>query len=284
MVNADAPWLHLPAHLGMTVEVGPVPRSLDGAVLIEPWLGCTPNETLAHFPNGFGMHVSDGRTIVIDPAAGVDAGDDASWVVQGWGVAMAAMQSGLLTLHAAAVRLGDETVCIAGHQGAGKSTTAMALMNRGHQLLVDDLCLLTFDTGGKACVIPFARNVHLLPDAAAALGVDFDALPRLAGARAKAAFRPDSPPTAPQPIDRIVVLTPGADEEAVTTHSITGAARAAVLHLHANRQGIAPAVMGRARYFDLLTRLSASVPVVEIRRPRDDWSLDQVVEAIEAGS
>lgn len=56
----------------------------------------------------------------------------------------------------------------------------MALRNLGHQLLIDDVTVLHI-RDGSAWTTPYARNVHLLPDAAAALGVDFAALPLLAG-------------------------------------------------------------------------------------------------------
>lgn len=82
--------------------------------------------------------------------------------MQGWGVTLANMQRVNLSLHAATVQIGDQTVAIAGRRGAGKSTTSMALRARGHQLLVDDVTLIEF-RDGAAWTTPFARNVHLLP-------------------------------------------------------------------------------------------------------------------------
>lgn len=82
------------------------------------------------------------------------------------------------------------------------------------------------------------------PDAAAALGLDFDALPLLAGGRTKAAFRAEDP----EPVAR---------------------------------DGIAPMILGAQRYFELLAQLAAVVPVDAITWPMDDWTLDEALARIE---
>ena len=57
----------------------------------------------------------------------------------------------------------------------------MALRKRGHQLLIDDVTSSSFEMGGMDNTLLAQR--HLLSDAAEALGVDFEALPMLAGGR-----------------------------------------------------------------------------------------------------
>lgn len=155
----------------------------------------------------------------------------------------------------------------------------MALRNLGHQLLIDDVTVLHI-RDGSAWTTPYARNVHLLPDAAAALGVDFAALPLLAGGRAKAAFRAEDPPESPQRLDRIVVLMPDVDVAEVSISEVRGTQRVLALHQHARRDGIAPLVLGEQRYFEQLTELAKSVPVWVLRRPAAGWSMEQVLAEI----
>lgn len=50
----------------------------------------------------------------------------------------------LKSLHCAAVAHGNKTILLMGKGGAGKSTTALSLMQSGFALLSDDTCLFTF--------------------------------------------------------------------------------------------------------------------------------------------
>lgn len=272
-------WLDLPPHLNISVTRGATPETLPGAVNTRPWISVTQDEALVRFQSGASLLVTGGHSAVVDWDLPEDDDADPSWLVQGWVVTLAMMQRGQLSLHAATVRVGDRTIAIAGHRGAGKSTTSMALRKRGHQLLVDDVTLIDFHDN-KAWTTPFNRNVHLLPDAATAVGLDFEALPALAGGRVKAAFRAEDPPIEPLMIDHIVVLAPGA-WEGVSVETKRGAERLPALMGHTQRDGIAPIVLGQQRYFSLLSKLAHSTDVSVLRRPREGWSLDDVVDAIE---
>lgn len=295
----------LAAHLGIRVRPGTVPTELDGATRPLPYIQVTDTAIRVQLGPQCAFLVEEGRRVTIDwPGIGLRHGadqtadqgtgpddadigdDDPSWILQGWAITMATLQRGELSLHASTVRIGDEVVAIAGNRGAGKSTTSLALTGRGHQLLVDDTTLLRFDDG-KAFITPYARNVHLLPDTAEALGIDFEGLPRLAGGRVKAAFTPDEPPIEPQRIDRVVVLVPGRPEVIGDTPVLTevrGAERLMLLRAHVARQGLAPLVLGEQRFFEQLTRLADAVTVQRLVRPARFWTLDTVLDLIDNGS
>jgi aryl sulfotransferase len=273
-------WLDLPDYLNISVARGKTPESLPGAKQPRPWISVTPDEALVRFQFGAKLLVTGGRNAIVEWDLSQDASADPSWLVQGWVVTLAMLQRGQLSLHAATVRIGDKTIAVAGHRGAGKSTTSMALRKRGHRLLIDDVTLIEFHDN-QAWTTPYPRNVHLLPDAATAVGLDFDALPVLAGGRVKAAFRAEDPPTEPMMIDRIVVLSPGNDE-GVHVVPQRGAERLPALMGHTRRDGIAPLVLGQERYFHLLAKLADTTPVSLLRRPREGWTLDEVAGAIES--
>ena len=275
-------WLHLPESLGIEVRAGEVPDELPEAARPRKWIQVGADEILVRFNGGAGLLVRGGKEAIVEwpePAEGSD--DDPSWIVQGWAVTLAMLQRGDLSLHAATLRIGDEIVAVAGNRGAGKSTTSMALRKRGHQLLIDDVTLIEFHDG-EAWTTPFSRNVHLLPDAAAAVGLDFDAMRLLAGGRAKVGFRAEDPPETPHRIDRIVVLAPSAEATEVTIAEQRGADRVSTLVAHTRRDGIAPLVLGQDRYFALLAQLAGAVPVHVVSRPKEQWTLEVVLDEIEA--
>jgi aryl sulfotransferase len=279
-------WSDLPAWLGLEVTEGPVPAELVGADRPRTWLQATATATRVQFGDGNALLVEDGTKVTVQwnlTAEDSDTSADLSWLVQGWAVTLASMQRGNLSLHASTVRIGGEVVAIAGQQGAGKSTTSMALRRRGHELLVDDTTIIDF-ADGAAWVTPYPRNVHLLPDAAAALGVDFDALAPLAGRLGKVAFTPEDPPPHPHRIDRIVVLTTTADAEHVSLHELRGAQRLEALTAHVSRRGLAPVILGPTGFFERLARLAGSTRIQMIKRPPDQWTLDDVLDAIEGGN
>lgn len=271
-------WRWLPPSLGMRVREGALPASLVDAAQPRPWIQVTPSSALLRFRGRAGLLVENGTDVVVD--RGVSGADDVGWMVQGWAVTLAMLQRGMLSLHASTVRIGDRVVAIAGTRGAGKSTTAMGLRARGHTLLCDDVTLVEFRDGG-AWTTPYSRNVHLLEDAAAAVGVDFDSLAPLGRGRVKAAFRAEAPAADTRRIDSILVLSPS-DVPSVTTRHLGGANRMAALLEHTTRDGIAPIVLGQERYFAQVAQLADIVPITLVERPRESWTLDAVLDAIEA--
>lgn len=267
----------VPSHIGLRVRLGPVPEVLPDSDQPVGWLSTTRRATTVRFEPDKALMVEDGTLVTIEWPPDTD---DLSWLVQGWSISLATLQRNEFSLHASTVGVHGAVIALAGRSGAGKSTTCMALRQRGHQLLVDDTTLLGF-RDGQVFTTPYSRNVHLLPDAAAALGIDFDELPLLAGGREKASFTPEAPPTDPRLINRIIVLNPQDDATEVSLIEVHGLERLSVLREHVARSGIGPLVLGQQRFFQLITDLANAVPVFLLTRPRNEWSLETVLDLIE---
>ena len=75
-----------------------------------------------------------------------------------------AADRGLAMVHASAVAWGDGAALIAGGSGAGKSTTAMACLAAGLDLLGDDACVVGLDPEPHLWSV--YRRAKLEPDAA----------------------------------------------------------------------------------------------------------------------
>ncbi len=273
--------LQLPEQLGISVERGAVPEHLDDAVRLRPWLEVAPQQALVTFRGIGRILVVQGTTVTVELEDDQDADDTPSWILQGWATSIASLQRGLTSLHAATLEIDGVVVAIAGQRGAGKSTTAMALRQRGHRLLVDDVTIVDTEPT-EPVILPFQRNVHLLRDAAEAVGVDFDAMTKLAGGRPKAAFLAEPPPTEPLRLDLLVELVRSPDVGAIEGEVVVGAGRAETFRRHTARDGVAPAILGPERFFEEVTTLAAAVPVHRIVRPDGDWSLDEVAERVQS--
>lgn len=276
-LQQEQDWLQGPPELGLDVSLGKPPEALPGASRPRRWMEITPNEALVTFAEGTRLYVANGRDVVLEIP---DEDAEPSWLVQGWAATLASLQRGDISLHACTVRIGEAVVALAGRSGAGKSTTSMALRKAGHTILVDDVTIL--DLGGEDLRMrPFSRNVHLLPDSAHALGLDFNSLPPLSGAGRKASFRPEQIDAAPVTVDAIVLLDPRPEADGVLLEQVTGRERLTALDAHTRRTGIAPLVLGYDRYFELTAEVADRCPVWRLVRPKQDWTLDQVVATIE---
>jgi len=86
-------------------------------------------------------------------------------------------QRGMLPLHANAIEIGGKAVAFMGEPGAGKSTLAAWLHDRGQRIIADDVCVVGFD-GGKAVARPGLPRLRLWREALEASGRDPAAYPR----------------------------------------------------------------------------------------------------------
>lgn len=110
-----------------------------------------------------------GSRIDVDPAA-----DDPllAFPLLGPVLALALHQRGLLVLHASAIAVGDKSVIFLGDKGAGKSTTAGAMIRAGHRLLTDDVVALDLSEPSRPMILPGFPQLKLAADAADAIRLE----------------------------------------------------------------------------------------------------------------
>ncbi len=185
-------------------RVEPLPAALrDGRQVVPDREGvlCFWNEVGAFL-------VREEREIVVEAAPGAEEAILRHYLL-GPVLAVALHQRGLLVLHASAVRIGQGAVVFMGDSGWGKSTLAAVFYQQGHALVTDEVCALRFD-GAAAWVLPALPQLRLWPDAARALGIDPETLPRVHG-RAQKRTLPASRgfPSQPLPLRRVYLLAEG---------------------------------------------------------------------------
>ncbi|MEW6629424.1 MAG: serine kinase [Pseudomonadota bacterium] len=127
-----------------------------------------------------GSFLIDGANrIDVEPAPGID---DALLAFPLLGPVMALLlhQRGLLVLHASAINVSGRSVIFMGDKGAGKSTTAGAMIRAGHRLLTDDVVALDLSAAGRPTVLPGFPQLKLAADAAGAIRIeDAEVRPRV---------------------------------------------------------------------------------------------------------
>jgi hypothetical protein len=169
------------------------------------------------------FHLHAGVEIIVEPEPGASDQIVHAFLL-GTVLSLACHQRGLLPLHANAIIVGGRAVAIAGHSGAGKSTLAAHFLDRGFELLSDDVCAVSFSLSGAPIAWSGMPRVRLWADAAAALGKSTDGLEAVHNQADKFTFPLGRTPPPPQglPLDRIYVLTKPADCPSAEISLLTG--------------------------------------------------------------
>jgi hypothetical protein len=153
-------------------RVRSLPAALEGAVRVGPYSSARPGALLRVVPGVGRFLARDGTSLDYWTEPGADAAA-AEALLQGGVLGALIHQRGELPLHATTLLSPDRTfaVALAGHSGAGKSTTAYALVRRGWIMLSDDLTRITLDDGA-ARAWPGRSRLRLLADACEGFGID----------------------------------------------------------------------------------------------------------------
>lgn len=109
------------------------------------------------------FEIREGRLIVVDPHPGLDEKYLTPYIL-GSAMAVILNQRGFLVLHASSVEINGGAVAFMGWTGYGKSTTAMALHNKGHPLVTDDILAVNVDKKGLPIVSPAFPRIKLSKD------------------------------------------------------------------------------------------------------------------------
>jgi hypothetical protein len=147
------------------------PTGFNGAVA---HLHINRQEAIMALPEVATLAIRDGREIQVFAPPATDRHMLARHIV-GNVLAILLFQRGYLVLHASTVRVDGRAVAFLGEPGAGKSSTAAALVRQGHGLLADDAAALQ-SCSPPALVVPGFPRLRLSPQVAQALGYAVEAL------------------------------------------------------------------------------------------------------------
>ena len=167
-------------------------------------------------------------------------------------------------LHASAIAIGDSAIALLGPAGAGKSTTAAALSDRGYSILAEDV--LTLDEGDAGFMVrPAYPCIRLWPASVKALYGTETYLPKLTPNWDKCYLdlteRPEQFQKEPLPLTAIYLLDGRCnDSSAPFVESLDRTEGLLSLIANTYSTKLMDKQM-RARQFDLLTRVLNSVPL-----------------------
>ncbi len=268
----------------LTITLGKTPEALSGEDIVQK-SNCSigPDRYLLWLPVAR-YYVSAGNSILVEPAAGSDEKSVRLFLLSN---AMAAVlhQRDDILLHASAVYVDDGVVLFCGHSGAGKSTIVASLEARGFPIFSDDVCVLKHDSTGAIRVVPSYPMMKLWADSFEKLEVAAPAAERSIrpGMDKYSRFLHDRYQTQPMQVLKIFLLEPSdtASEE-ITIRPLSPVAAFVHLQQQTYRNGQMNAMGKRNRHFELVSSLTAQVPVWEVVRRKGGNTVAQVAERVMA--
>lgn len=144
----------------------------------------TEDKVMFEVPNVAIFSVESGNRIYVTPLKDYDE-DIVRLYLLGTGMGTILLQRKTLPLHGSALEFEGKAIAIVGESGAGKSTTASALMREGFNLLSDDVIALALTDKMDVMVTPAYPQQKLWIDSIENLGMSTDNYRSIYGREAK---------------------------------------------------------------------------------------------------
>nr|WP_263325100.1 aldolase [Neobacillus sp. Marseille-Q6967] len=133
------------------------------------------NFVMFRIPNVATYLIQDGTKVVVSPVGGSNI-DQVRLYLLGTCMGILLMQRRILPLHGSAIEIDGKAYAIVGDSGAGKSTLASAFLQKGYQLISDDIIPVSYTMGHKPSVTPAYPQQKLWQESLEAFGVASDNL------------------------------------------------------------------------------------------------------------
>ena len=237
------------------------------------WFGRRDDQDVVRFP-GLGWCIFDGADRLACIWRKHLRDEEPEHLLTNHILPLAASRAGLLVMHASVVvRPGGGAVAFTGPVGAGKSTTALALVSKGWRMLSDDRLILD----GHHRAYPVAPYLRVAKDAASHFG--HDAV--LPAGHHKVRLRAGSGLTAhdePISLERVVFLQNSTNGTAATRLSGRDASLAVLASLL--QLGLDQPPLQR-RVFERVGSLIAAVPITSLQIVKRWESLSEIEAALQ---
>ena len=262
------------------VSFAPVPQALAEARSCGVLWQTAPGRFLLDLPGVARYLVEFGKSVTIDTVPEVET-ETVERFFRMTPLAALLCQRGVLPLHAACAANGSGSVILAGDSGVGKTTLLTALVARGWKILADDLTALDVGPSGNVTVCPVFPEVALWPDALRIMTGCIESLPRACGNRHVLSLS-DHFCSDPQPVTSIFHLCAHSGA-GIDVAQLFGSSAFQAIGMISYNSHIADSLFDRSCFMRCAAALSNSTPLYRLRRPRGQWSVDELADLVSRG-
>lgn len=190
------------------------------------------------------------------------------------------MQRKILPLHGSAIAVNGSAYAIVGDSGAGKSTTASALMQKGYHLISDDVIPVSLNSNGIPIVSPAYPQQKLWNNSLQELGLDASEYQSIADREEKYSVPVLSHFTNEAlPLAGIFELTTGKGE-CMGFSEIQGLKRIHTLFKHTYRNFFLLKSGGMEWHFQMTAKMAKMMDFHQIERPKTTFTADEISDLI----
>jgi hypothetical protein len=190
------------------------------------------------------------------------------------------MQRRIFPLHGSAIAIDGKAYAIIGESGAGKSTLASAFLNRGFQLLTDDVIAVSLSKDNIPFVTPSYPQQKLWQESLEEFGMDKGGYRPIFQRETKFAI-PIPNQFSPQPLPLAgvfeLVKSDNEDIEIVWIEKLAGLR---TLFVHTFRRSLISNFGLMDWHFTMSTRILSQIEMYQLRRPASGFTAHQLVSLI----
>jgi hypothetical protein len=239
------------------------------------------NEKLVLFqiPNIAIFLIQEGRKITVSPTSEYKE-DVIRLYILGSCMGAILMQRKIFPLHGSAIAIDGKAYAIIGESGAGKSTLASAFLNRGFQLLTDDVIAVCLSKENNPFVTPSYPQQKLWQESLEKFGMDKGSYRPIYQRETKFAIPiPNQFSPEPLPLAGVFELVKS-DHENIELVRIEKLVGLRTLFVHTFRSSLISNLGLMDWHFTMSTRILSQIDIYQLRRPTSTFTAHQLVSII----
>ncbi|MBM7651874.1 aldolase [Neobacillus cucumis] len=224
--------------------------------------------------------IKEGKRIIVSPLEEYDV-DVARLYILGSCMGALLMQRKIFPLHGSVIAINGKAYAIIGESGAGKSTLASAFLNRGYQILTDDVIAISFSDGENIpYVTPSYPQQKLWSESLLEFGIDTEGYRPLYKRETKYAIPVGSKfYSEPLPLAGVFELIRSKDEN-IEIFPIQKLTRLQTLFSHTYRNTLISKLGLLDWHFRNSTSIVCKIDMYHLRRPVSSFTANQLVTLI----
>ena len=237
------------------------------------------NLCMFHVPETAIFLIQNGNKIIVSPHEGV-AEDYIRLYLLGTCMGAILMQRRILPLHGSAIAINGKAYAIVGDSGAGKSTTASALLRQGYQLISDDVIPVSFNEQNVPMVTPAYPQQKLWQESIDEFGMESSNFRPIIDRETKFAIPVDSQfCDKPLPLAGVFELMKTEGEKLLFS-SVTGLERFHLLFQHTYRNFFIPRAGLMDWHFQTSAKMVNKMSFYRIQRPTSHFTANEITDFI----
>lgn len=263
-------------HVDVIIKLNPAtPITQDNKTAIEI------DKAKLAIPGVAEYRIESGRVITITPDP-MAKREDINLFLLGSVMGLLLQQRDCLLLHACAIEFQGRAHLFAADSGVGKSTLAYGFYQRGYRILTDDVACISY-ASGRAMIHPGYPRLRLTQASADALKVNTADAPTVVTCDKKYILSCHNHwHTTPLQVASFTVIEPDTCED-VFQCDLLGVEKLLQLKHHSYRYGYLAAQHKLAIHFKQISQFAESLLTTKIKRPNDQFKIQELMHYIEAG-